>query len=112
MQGGLEIPCLVKVIMTNTKKNNEILDRYLELICTFYTEPNPPVILGSILSDDFIMESNDGPKEKKKKCLDNDNSTTSKKKSEPKSMDIRKLFLEGGKQTKTKKKTDDIVIID
>ena len=50
------------------------------------------------------MESNDGPKEKKK-CLDNDNSTTSKKKSVPKSMDIIKLFLEGGKQIKTKKKS-------
>ena len=55
VQGGLEIPCRVKITMANTKKCNLILDRYLDLISTLYTEPNPPLILGSILGDDLVM---------------------------------------------------------
>ena len=39
VQGGLEIPCRVKITMANTKKCDQILDRYLDLISTLYTEP-------------------------------------------------------------------------
>ena len=55
VQGGLEIPCRVKITMANTKKCDQILDRYLDLISTLYTEPNPTLILGSILGDDLVM---------------------------------------------------------
>jgi len=111
VQGGLEIPCLVKVVMTNTSKNNNILDRYLELINTFYTEPNLPVFLGSILCDDLLLECSE-PKEKKR-CATT-NLSSSKKPKETKSMDIRKLFLEAGKKFQGKnsqKETSDVLYV-
>lgn len=115
VQGGLEIPCLVKIVMINTNKNNKILDRYLELINTFYTEPTLPVVLGSILCDDLLMECSE-PKQKKK-CVAK-NPSLSKKPKETKSMDIRKLFLKAGKKSQEKKSQNveneesDVVTID
>ena len=90
VQGGLEIPCRVQITMANTKKCSQILDRYLDLIDTLYSQPNPPEILGSILSDDLIMEYT--PKEKRKSAK-SVTATNKMKRSETKSMDIRKMFL-------------------
>ena len=113
VQGGLEIPYRVKIIMVNTKKCSQVLDRYLDLIDTLYTEPNPPVILGSILSDNLIMESE--PKEKRK-CPKSVTSTNKMKKTEPKSMDIRKMFLDQGcktpSQKKKKQEENNVIILD
>ena len=56
-----------------------------------YSQPNPPEILGSILSDnDLIMEYT--PKEKRKSAK-SVTATNKMKRSETKSMDIRKMFL-------------------
>ena len=40
MQGGLEIPCVVNAKLIGTKKNKEILAKYLEMVQTHYTEPS------------------------------------------------------------------------
>jgi len=52
----------------------------LELVNTFFTEPNPPVFLGSLVCDDFLVESGE-PKEKKKCPEKNVASKKPKKKS-------------------------------
>ena len=113
VQGGLEIPCRVKIIMVNTKKCSQVLDRYLDLIDTLYTEPNPPVILGSILSDNLIMESET---KEKRKCPKSVTATNKMKKMEPKSMDIRKMFLDQGcktpSQKKKKQEENNVIILD
>ena len=38
VQGGLEIPCVVNAKLIGTKKNKEILAKYLEMVQTHYTE--------------------------------------------------------------------------
>ena len=86
VQGGLEIPCRVKITMANTKKCDQILDRYLDLISTLYTEPNPTLILGSILGDDLVMA--EYPESAKK----TERIKISKPKETSRSMDIRKFF--------------------
>ena len=40
VQGGLEIPCVVNAKLIGTKKNKEILAKYLEMVQTHYTEPS------------------------------------------------------------------------
>ena len=40
MQGSLEIPCVVNRKLIGTKKNREILAKYLEMVQTHYTELN------------------------------------------------------------------------
>ena len=40
VQGGLEIPCVVNAKLIGTKKNKEILTKYLEMVQTHYTEPS------------------------------------------------------------------------
>ena len=49
VQGGLEIPCKVSVKMPGTMKNHLLMDRYLELVRSLYTEPKNEVVLGSFL---------------------------------------------------------------
>ena len=40
VQGGLEIPCVANAKLIGTKKNKEILVKYLEMVQTHYTEPS------------------------------------------------------------------------
>ena len=49
VQGVLEIPCLVNAKLIGTKKNKEILAKYLEMVQTHYTESSSEedVIMGS-----------------------------------------------------------------
>ena len=49
VQGGLEIPCVVNAKLIGTKKNKEILAKYLEMVQTHYTEPSS--------DEDVIMDS-------------------------------------------------------
>ena len=49
VQGVLEIPCLVNAKLISTKKNKEILAKYLEMAQTHYTE--------SSSEEDLIMGS-------------------------------------------------------
>ena len=51
VQGGMEIPCQVTVEMSSTLKNGQLLDRLIELVEVVYSEPTPPIILGSFLAD-------------------------------------------------------------
>ena len=92
--------------MANTKKCDQILDRYLDLISTLYTEPNPPLILGSILGDDLVMA--EYPESAKK--------TEMIKISKPKetSRSIRKFFLAQGSNPpgKKKRKENDVIVLE
>ena len=49
VQGVLEIPCLVNAKLIGTKKNKEILAKYLEMVQTHYTKSSSEedVIMGS-----------------------------------------------------------------
>ena len=91
VQGGLEIPCKVIVRMSPTVRNNQLLDRLLELVSTIYSEPDTPVIMGSILTHekDFLSTDKEPlspPIKKKKETL----SWPIKKKKEPLSRPIEK----------------------
>ena len=57
MQGGLQIPCVVNVKLIGTKKNEEILGKYLETVQNYYTEPSSDedVIIGFFLVMLHIM---------------------------------------------------------
>ena len=94
--------------MANTKKCDQILDRYLDLISTLYTEPNPPLILGSILGDDLVMA--EYPESAKK----TERIKISKPKETSRSMDIRKFFLAQGSNPteKKKRKENDVIVLE
>ena len=40
LQGGLEIPCVVNAKLIGTKKNKEILTKYLDIVQIHYVEPS------------------------------------------------------------------------
>ena len=86
VQGGLEIPCKIIVKMVATLKNMELLKKFGELLDTMYSEPDCPVILGSILADDVEFGNRDEtePKQKRPKKKE--------KKLQETSCDIRKFF--------------------
>ena len=50
VQGGLEIACEVSVKMPPTVKNHMLIDKYLELVETLYSEPKEEVIFGSFIN--------------------------------------------------------------
>ena len=50
MQGGLEVPCKITVKLHGTVKNHMLLDRYMQLVNSFYCEPKEEVIMGSFLT--------------------------------------------------------------
>ena len=49
VQGGLEIHCLVEVLMPRTIKNKEIISKYEELIEALYQEKDGRPVIESIL---------------------------------------------------------------
>ena len=46
VQGGLEIPCTVKVSMMPTQLSKKLVDRYRKLIESFYFEPPDSEVIG------------------------------------------------------------------
>jgi len=56
VQGGLEIPCSVKVMMMPTQLNKRLVNRYKDLVESFYFEPPDNDTIGSFLQmeDDAI----------------------------------------------------------
>ena len=52
VQGGLEIPCTVKVSMMPTQLSKKLIDRYRELVKNFYFEPPDSEVIGSFLQSD------------------------------------------------------------
>ena len=66
-QGGLEIPCVIKVTMPGTMLNKKLLNRYEEMATQLYKEPEESAIMGSFVFDDIVEPSINEPKPKKKK---------------------------------------------
>ena len=63
IQGGLEIPCKVSVIMSGTVSNPLVLEKYWQLVEELYTEPKNEEILGSFLHD-IVTDQRPPPAEK------------------------------------------------
>ena len=90
-QGGLEIPCVIKVTMPGTMLNKKLLNRYEEMATQLlYKEPEESAIMGSFVFDDIVEPSINEPKPKKRK---------KERYRETASRDIRSMF---GQVTKKK----------
>ena len=113
VQGGLEIPCIVKAKMIATEKNKLILARYYELAKKSYVDVSPEreIIIGSFLDDNqvnsaenisFSVERGIRRKEEKVSTLDKRTS-----------QDIRSFFKTSEETPKTEegKKTHESEII-
>ena len=83
VQGGLEIPC--KVSVTMPVKNIKILEKYISTAQELYMEPEPEIIMGSIVFDSFPSDAPKVDRRKSKK-------TNPKKKEKIMSQDIRSYF--------------------
>ena len=77
-QGGLEIPCKVKVEMPSTVLASKLIGRHREMVTRLYTEPQQPVIMGSYLEKEpmqpFVQPTHRRPpvnKGKKAKASEN-----------------------------------------
>ena len=70
VQGGLEIPCVVNTKLIGTKKNKEILAKYLEMVHAHYTEPSSDedVIMGSWLALSVNEDANTANRKDCTKC--------------------------------------------
>ena len=70
MEGGLEIPCAVNANLIGTKKNKEILAKYLEMVQTHYTEPSSDenVTMGSFLAMSVNEDANTANRKDCTKC--------------------------------------------
>ena len=70
MQGGLEIPCVVNTKLICTKKNKEILPKYLEMVQTHYKEPSydENVIMDSFLAMSVNEDANNVNRKECTKC--------------------------------------------
>ena len=54
VQGGIEIP---RKVSQNVSDSTRLLDGFMELVKTVYSEPTSPIILGSFLVDEIEIES-------------------------------------------------------
>ena len=70
VQGGLEIPCVVNAKLIGTKKNKEILAKYLEMVQNHYTEPSSDedVIISSFLAMSVNEDTNTANRKDCTKC--------------------------------------------
>ena len=70
-QGGLEIPCTVKVKMPATLLNRKLLERYREMVDHLYKEPEDNVVMGSSVFDNIDDEESEqeknNPEKKRRK---------------------------------------------
>ena len=55
-QREMEIRCQVTLEMSLTLKNGQLVDRLIELVDVVFSEPTPPIILGSFLADEIDVE--------------------------------------------------------
>ena len=58
-QGGLEIPCTVKVKMPATLLNRKLLERYREMVDHLYKEPKNNLVMGSFVFDNIDAEESE-----------------------------------------------------
>ena len=113
VQGGLEIPCVVNAKLIGTKKNKEILAKYLEMAQTHYTEPSSDedVIMGSFLAMSVNEDANTANCKDCTKCPNKKQIKSLKKQTlkditipNPKpSSDIRTIFKRTSKSIKENK---------
>ena len=61
-QGGLEIPCTVKVKMPATLLNRKLLERYREMVDHLYKEPEDSLVMGSFVFDNIGAEESEQEK--------------------------------------------------
>ena len=116
VQGGLEIPCKITAKIPGTVINLLIMEKYIQLVQRFYTEPKDEEILGSYLqveaAEIVVAAPRNLPVQKKKKQLD-----------VPRTKDIRKFFNneqngrpgEGNNQAKkttNKRKEEEVIVVD
>jgi len=113
-QGGLEIPCIVKITMPASVLGHLLLKRYEELVLKLYCEPKEEIIMGSFIEKIPVVitdpnqhkEIQRNKKKKKRKATDETKIPTSK--------DIRSFFNKNGGPAKKKHATNknNPVIID
>ena len=107
VQGGLEIPYIVKAKLIGTEKNKRILARYLELVNNNYVDVSPEneIIVGSFVaapdnrahnSSDISFSVESGPGKRKQKK----NHSLVKRTS----YDIRSMFKKAEETSKSKEK--------
>ena len=70
VQGGLQIPCVANAKLIGTKKNKEILTKYLEMVQTYYTEvsSDEDVITGSFMAMSVNEDANTANRKGCTKC--------------------------------------------
>ena len=110
VQGGLEIPCKVRIAMDiRTKRQQDVLDRYKELVREFYYEPSDgEEVVGSFVD---YTEYEALPMQlppKKQKLTDKTEHARSKDKSG--ATDIRNFFTSTRKKTNSVQRNDVNVI--
>ena len=103
-EGGLEIPCLVTVIIPGSIKGHMLIQRYQQMVEELYCALKEEVIMGSFLEQ--IVPTEDEPRPKKKKTT-----SATKKTEKPKwCKDIRNFFQNAGGPRNNKDSTRTIAI--
>ena len=119
IQGGLEIPCKITAEISGTVINLLIMEKYIQLVQEFYTEPKDEEILGSYLQ----VEVAEGDKVTRAVPRNLPVQKKKKKSNVQQTKDIRKFFNrdqngrteENSNQTtkKTnKRKADKVIVLD
>ena len=90
VQVGMEIPCTAFFSMPSTLENEQLAERYLQLVKERYSEPPNEKIFGSFITEAFPKPST---------------SRTERQKDSQPNRDIREMFQTAA-QTKLKKITD------
>ena len=86
-QGGLEIPCLVKITMPGSIIGHLLLEEYEKMVLRVYCEPKDEIIMGKFIERvncGIIEQNRNQPPVRKKKKIDRN--------PVPKSKDIRSFF--------------------
>ena len=114
VQGGLEVPCKVKIEMCGSIVNHLLLVRYESLLKELYIEPKDEEIIGTFLSiepeqiinqEDFFPPGEEPQARPKKK-------NEQKKKADVKSRDIRDMFKKPRFDSKTETTPQAPIFID
>ena len=98
-QGGLEIPCTVKVKLRGNIKGDLLIAKYKEIIEQLYLEPKEEVIVGCFLKKSNVEAENlvNLPPPKRKKKAD---PKKANKEKNVESKDIRQFFNKSKEQNK------------
>ena len=94
VQGGLEVPCEIKITMVGIIINHHLLARYQSLLKELYIEPKDEEIIGTFLSIRNEYEKVNQENEIEIEAVQTEplKKTGHKKKMEVKSKDIRDMF--------------------